>query len=121
MTNNHAAGSDSKHGVGIWYLFPDEPVGPSKNLDPPLFGYREAKYTKITLFDNNVAHSNGNLGLAVFRRLREDHGIQGCSTYDPRMNPLEPNNSPLNPAEFNYFTGWDINMTWISKRQENLG
>merc|ERR1719414_1132205 len=43
MTNNHAAGSDSKHGVGIWYLFPDEPVGPSKNLNPPLFGYREAK------------------------------------------------------------------------------
>ena len=29
LKDNVAAGSDSSKGVGIWYLFPDEPVGPS--------------------------------------------------------------------------------------------
>ena len=83
MLNNHAAGSGMK-GVGIWYLFPDAPVGPSVGL---FFKKREAKHTAITLFENNVAHSNGQLGLGVFRRLREDHGLLGCSTYNPRENP----------------------------------
>ena len=32
LKDNVAAGSDSSKGVGIWYLFPDQPVGPSENL-----------------------------------------------------------------------------------------
>ena len=100
MLNNHAAGSGMK-GVGIWYLFPDAPVGPSVGL---FFKKREAKHTAITLFENNVAHSNGQLGLGVFRRLREDHGLLGCSTYNPRENPLD-RHSELVPARFEGFTG----------------
>ena len=101
MVNNHAAGSGEK-GVGIWYLFPTKPVGPS--ADQGFFQYNEAKRTPITLFDNNVAHSNGNLGLAVFRRLREDHGILGCSTYNPKSDPSDGGSETV-PAKFNAFTG----------------
>ena len=100
MTNNHAAGSARK-GVGIWYLFPNAPVGPSQGL---FYANLEAKHTPITLFENNVAHSNGQLGLAVFRRLREDHGLLGCSTYNPRAEPLNKD-SELVPAIFEGFTG----------------
>ena len=45
LTNNAAAGSASKTGVGIWYLFPDKPVGPSAGLG--LFAKLEAKSTPI--------------------------------------------------------------------------
>ena len=45
FTNNAAAGSDSRKGVGIWYLFPDEPVGPSAGKG--MFARREAKHTPI--------------------------------------------------------------------------
>ena len=56
LTENAAAGADTKTGVGIWYLFPDAPVGPSTGL---FFDYREAKNTPIGECSNNVAHSNG--------------------------------------------------------------
>jgi hypothetical protein len=49
FTNNAAAGSDGSTGHGIWYLFPDEPVGPSAGLG--FFARKEAKYTPITLFE----------------------------------------------------------------------
>jgi hypothetical protein len=49
MTNNAAAGSDKQAGHGIWYLFPEEPVGPSQGLG--FFDRREAKRTLITLFE----------------------------------------------------------------------
>jgi len=87
FTNNAAAGSDYTKGSGIWYLFPDEPVGPSTGLG--LFGHREAKRTPITLFDNNVAHSNGKIGLRFDKRLDAAHEIIGCSTYDPRIDPKD--------------------------------
>ena len=101
MVGNHAAGADER-GVGIWYLFPDNPVGPSATEN--FFKHREAKHIPITLFQNNVAHSNGKIGLALFRRLREDHGIQGCSTYNPRVTPLNKD-SELTPVLFDGFTG----------------
>lgn len=106
MRNNAAAGSDNKEGVGIWYLFPDEPVGPSEGLG--LFGYREAKYTPIDPFKDNVAHSNGNIGLALFRRLGESHEIIGCSTYSPRVDPKDEK-SELSPVVFDGLIGWYIN------------
>jgi len=43
--------------------------------------------------------------LAVFRRLREDHGLLGCSTYNPRADPLNKD-SELVPAIFEGFTGF---------------
>ena len=101
VVNNAAAGSDQK-GVGYWYLFPDAPVGPSTGLG--FFKEREAKHIPVTEFRNNVAHSNGNLGLGVFRRLREDHGILGCQTYNPRVDPFD-SKSELVPAVFTDFTG----------------
>ncbi len=56
MTNNAAAGADSTSGFGIWYLFPDEPVGPSAGLG--FFGEKEAKHTPITLFKVNEFPGN---------------------------------------------------------------
>ena len=45
LTNNAAAGSVSKSGVGIWYLFPDEPIALCKGLG--IFEKKEAKNTPI--------------------------------------------------------------------------
>ena len=104
LIGNVAAGSDMKVGTGFWYLFPDAPVGLSKNEN--FMKRLEAKRTPITKFENNLAHSNGQIGLAVFNRLRDDHGITGCSTYDPRDNPhVKPHRSNPKPAIFDGFTG----------------
>lgn len=46
VTNNAAAGSQMKTGVGIWYLFPDEPISFCKGLG--IFGKKEAKNTPIS-------------------------------------------------------------------------
>ena len=46
MTNNAAAGSEIQKGTGIWYLFPDEPIGDCKGLG--IFEKREAKNTPIS-------------------------------------------------------------------------
>ena len=103
MINNVAAGSDSRFGVGIWYLFPDKPVGESANLDL-FFKPKQAKHTPINQFKDNVAHSNGNIGLALFRRLGPEHNIIGCSTYSPKENPLN-RNWDFVPIFFDGFTG----------------
>ena len=66
--------------------------------------YREAKRTPIDTFKDNVAHSNGNIGLALFRRLGEDHQIIGCSTYSPRVDPND-SGSELSPVLFDGFIG----------------
>ena len=127
MTDNAAAGSDYLSGFGIWYLFPEEPVGDSQGKN--FFKKKEAKQTPIDLFkvwtspvhkyspfqrinfvqQNNVAHSNGHIGLALFRRLGTDHGILGCSTYNPLVEPTKkPKNTDLSPAVFYDFTGMFI-------------
>jgi len=103
FTNNAAAGSDNSHGSGIWYLFPDEPVGPSAGLG--LFRHREAKMTPILPFENNSAHSNGKIGLRFDKRLNEIHGIIGCSTYDPRIDPTN-RRSNRTAITLNGFTGY---------------
>lgn len=100
---NAAAGADPEKGVGIWYLFPDEPVGPSHGLG--MFQFREAKSTPVTAFVGNSAHSNGDVGLGFFRRLGPGHTIIGCSTYNPRVDPLDKN-SDLTPLVLNDFTGY---------------
>ena len=83
-------------------MFPDSPVGPSKDLG--LFGHREAKMTPILPFENNSAHSNGKIGLRFDKRLNEIHGIIGCSTYDPRVDP-KSKKSARTPITLNGFTG----------------
>ncbi len=45
LTNNVAAGSEGKNGVGIWYLFPVKPVGPSNTTD--WFNGTNAKFIPI--------------------------------------------------------------------------
>ena len=45
VTNNAAAGSETKDGMGIWFLFPDEPVAHCKGLN--IFEKKEAKSTPI--------------------------------------------------------------------------
>lgn len=65
LINNTAAGSHGEHGTGIWYLFPDTPVPPSRVFN--FFNELEAMRTPISRFFNNVAHSNGDFGLAFFR------------------------------------------------------
>ena len=83
-------------------MFPDEPVGPSKGLG--FFAKKEAKRTPILSFKDNSAHSNGNTGLALFRRLSKDHGVIGCSTYSPRVNATD-RLSEMVPVIFDGFHG----------------
>ena len=46
--------SRSFQGTGIWYIFPLEPMGPSKDLN--LMEEGEASRTRLLDSDNNVAH-----------------------------------------------------------------
>ena len=60
LTNNVAAGSDQSKGLGIWYLFPDDTVQPSKeihDLEGVFFGHKEAKHTPIDLFKVKILKS----------------------------------------------------------------
>ena len=41
---------------GFWYNYPDLPTGPSRDMD--FMAFKEARFTKIYEFYNNVAHSN---------------------------------------------------------------
>ena len=50
-------------GIGIWYVFPWEPVGPSSGLG--FMAYGEAMHTPMTKFYNNVAHSSGQVTLLI--------------------------------------------------------
>ena len=87
MIGNAAAGSSYKEGVGIWFIIPDIITGPSRPLN--FFQRKEQKYYPITEFRDNVVHSNGGFGLAIFRRLGLNHEILGCSTYSPKVDPLD--------------------------------
>ena len=55
-------------------------------------------------FFNNAAHSNGNTGLAVNRRLGDGHTIIGCSTYTPLVDPSDKR-SEYQPIYFDTFHG----------------
>lgn len=50
--NNVAAGGE---GTGIWFLYPERPLSPSRELG--LMEAGEAKRTMILEFSNNVGHS----------------------------------------------------------------
>ena len=115
MIGNVAAGSEK---VGIWYLFPDKPVGPSRELG--FFKNKEARLTPITLFKNNAAHSNEASGLNFNKRLGDNHTIIGCSTYNPRVDPSDKK-SNLVPIVLDGFTGYknrDRNVVMRSTSSE---
>jgi len=84
MIGNVAAGCDH---TGHWFLFPDDPVALSRPYK--WFEFEEARRTPIGEMRDNVAHSNGENGWSFFRRLTDDHGINGCNTYSPRVNPKD--------------------------------
>ena len=54
VINNVAAGGD---GTGIWFIYPDEPLPPSREFKVMEPG--EASRTMIKQFYNNVGHSYG--------------------------------------------------------------
>jgi hypothetical protein len=76
--------------------------------------YSTLLYTTLCYsFQNNVAHSN-KIGLGLYRRLDENHGIIGCSTYNPTETPeLNPwdKGAILSPAVFTNFTGYKNSHT----------
>jgi len=53
FTNNVAAGGE---GMGIWVLFPEEPLPPSRQYN--MMDVHEARRTGLLDFYNNVGHSN---------------------------------------------------------------
>ncbi|XP_060069788.1 cell surface hyaluronidase-like [Ylistrum balloti] len=84
LRNNVAAGSQAK---GYWYLYPDLPMGLSATKG--FMQREEAKYTAITEFYNNIAHSNKD-GLFIDNALDEITGdIIIETTYQPKEDPLD--------------------------------
>ncbi|XP_060071180.1 protein DDB_G0287365-like [Ylistrum balloti] len=84
LENNVAAGGQ---GIGIWYVFPEEPMGPSTKKNYMQYG--EAQQTAITKFDNNVAHSNRLDGLRFDDRLDENGTVMHNNQYTPLVTPLD--------------------------------
>ncbi|KAK3087782.1 hypothetical protein FSP39_010532 [Pinctada imbricata] len=83
VLNNAAGGGD---GVGFWFIYPDLPTGPSRNLN--LTQFEESKHTEIMLFENNVAHSYMRAGLFIDNIEQDDLTASGYNKYDPWENPL---------------------------------
>lgn len=50
--------------AGIWYVFPDEPIGASYGVVKTM-QKDEAKRTPITEFTNNVVHSNRVVSISI--------------------------------------------------------
>ncbi|XP_067664214.1 cell surface hyaluronidase-like [Haliotis asinina] len=82
LRNNVAAGGE---GVGIWYVYPDEPMGPSFGLG--FFQKNEAKHTALLEFNNNVAHSNLQ-GMFMDGIVEPDETVGDNNHYDAREDPL---------------------------------
>lgn len=110
VRNNVAAGAHEWDGNGFWWLFPDEPIGLSTGLG--FYERHEAKRTPITEISGNRAHSNGRIGFAIFNRIGDEHQFIGCSTYEPRADPLDWR-SLLVPVTISNLTAYknkDINI-----------
>eukprot|EP01133_Synstelium_polycarpum_P015903 gene15903-18898_t len=97
LVGNVAGGSSA---VGIWYIFPDYPLGESsadghvQNVRPP--------YIPVTLFRDNVVHSNRD-GLLVDNALKtsipskfapQQLGAVIGGRYKPRTDSRNPNSAP---------------------------
>ncbi|KAK3087473.1 hypothetical protein FSP39_006382 [Pinctada imbricata] len=89
VRNNVAAGSEH---TGFWFLFPDEPLGPSRTLQ--MMHYDEARHTPILEINNNVAHSNivvrQFLRINIDQKLMDDYSVGSVNYYQPRFNASDP-------------------------------
>ncbi|XP_062580731.1 protein DDB_G0287365-like [Saccostrea cucullata] len=101
LKNNVAAGSDYS---GIWYVFPDEPIGASYGVVKTM-QKDEAKRTPIREFTNNVVHSNRVAGLLFERRLENNTAFGWGTKYTPLSDPLDENSAPK-AAVFNRLTAY---------------
>ncbi|XP_046367425.2 cell surface hyaluronidase-like [Haliotis rufescens] len=100
LRNNVAAGGD---GIGIWYVFPEEPQGPSYGLG--FLQRDEARHTALLEFNNNVGHSNTHYGLFVDNKINPDDTTSSDNEYDPREQPLN-RSSAQKEVLFYRFTGY---------------
>ncbi|XP_061186068.1 inactive cell surface hyaluronidase CEMIP2-like [Saccostrea echinata] len=105
LTNNVAGGSDY---AGIWYVFPDEPIGVSYGVVKTM-QKDEAKRTPIKEFTNNVVHSNRVAGLFFDRRLNNNTSFGWGTKYTPLSDPLDEKSAPQT-AVFNRLTGYKNEM-----------
>uniref|UniRef100_K1PJF5 Transmembrane protein 2 n=1 Tax=Magallana gigas TaxID=29159 RepID=K1PJF5_MAGGI len=94
VLNNAAAGGE---GVGMWFVYPDSPTGPSRARN--FMQDKEARHTKITLYKNNVHHSYTTAGLFVDNIEHDDLTVSDYNKYNPKQNPLDPSSAPV-PAVF---------------------
>ncbi|XP_061169000.1 protein DDB_G0287365-like [Saccostrea echinata] len=101
MRNNVAAGSDY---AGIWYIFPDEPIGASYGVVKTM-QKDEAKRTPIKEFTNNVVHSNRVHGFTFERRLENNTAFGWGTKYNPLSDPLDEDSAPQT-AVFNRLTAY---------------
>ncbi|XP_056019715.1 cell surface hyaluronidase-like [Ostrea edulis] len=84
VRNNVAAGSE---GHGFWFVYPNTPLGPSKDLN--FMDKFEAMHTAIFEFDNNVAHSNVMSGLFIDNILNTDGSLGTTNKYEPWVDPKD--------------------------------
>ncbi|KAL5012315.1 hypothetical protein ScPMuIL_010866 [Solemya velum] len=109
LRDNVAAGSVH---TGIWYLYPDEPIGPSAGKGWMAKG--EALNTPITEFNNNVGHSNYLNGLNIDFKLTTSSDVGGSITYKPQDKDGNPVKVYLQKGTF-YKNG--IQNVWIRSKR----
>ncbi|KAK7094558.1 cell surface hyaluronidase-like [Littorina saxatilis] len=110
VKNNVAAGGEK--GPGFWYIFPDEPQGPSKALG--FMQRNEARHTPYTEFTNNVAHSYFQAGLFADNKVEPDETVGGNNDYEPHVNPLDTK-SPQTPTILHRLTAYKnmYQQVWV--------
>jgi cell surface hyaluronidase len=96
LRNNVAGGAES--GVGFWYAFPEHPTGLSANTST--WNRRMA----LGVFENNLAHSNGDTGMNVDNGPKPD-GNTETTFYQPLSNPSNQD-SPSVRAEWKGFMAY---------------
>lgn len=83
----------SSQGTGFWYALPERPTGLFHDLHGDA-GIRP-QHTPLGLFQGNVAHSNGSIGLHVDNGPTLDLLGVPPTWYEPRANPLDPGSAPV--------------------------
>lgn len=89
LHNNAAAGGE---GHGFWFVFPNQPMGPSTGSTVVL--ENEARGTAIQDFVNNVAHSHKRSGIRVSERLLPNGSLGWNNHYIPREDPFNESSAP---------------------------
>ncbi|XP_062576125.1 protein DDB_G0287365-like [Saccostrea cucullata] len=109
VINNVAAGSQ---GVGMWFVYPDIPTGPSRTKN--FMQEMEARRTKIKLLKNNVFHSNANSGLFIDNIEFDNLTVSGYNMYNPLENPKDLSSKPV-PAVIERITAYKnrVQNAWV--------